>query len=134
MNEHEDANALETAKDLTTALNDVAAEVKRLRKFGRTNRRFIVFDVLLTIALAVTGAVSVHAAQTANSVSASNRALCESSNVARAQQIELWNFVLSLSSGKPQTAQQKKNVAEFRQHLDAIFAPRDCGHVSPGNP
>ena len=134
MNDRKDAETLATAKDLTGALTQMAAEVKRLRKFGRTNRRFIVFDVLLTIALAATGAVSVHATQTASSASASNLALCQSSNVARAQQVELWDFVLSLSSGKPQTARQEKNVAEFRQHLEAIFAPRDCGHVSPGNP
>ena len=134
MSDDKDNEALETAKDLTGALTVMAAEVKRLRTYGKRNRWFIVFDVLLTIGLAAAGALSVHAAQAANSVSASNRALCQSSNVARAQQVDLWDFVLSLPSGKPQTAQQKKNVTAFRHHLDAIFAPRDCSHIGPGNP
>lgn len=135
--QHPDRETLDTAKGLTDALGPMAAEVKRLRTYGRNNRKFVIVDVLLTVALAATGAVSVHAAQTASSAAANNRALCQSSNVARAQSIELWDYLLALPPAKgapPPSAEQKERVAAFRAFLDKVYEPRNCSHVSPGNP
>ena len=135
MSDREDA--VQAARDQTAAMTALADEVKRLRRFGRNNRKFIVVDVLLTLALAATGAVSVHATQTANSAAANNRSLCQSSNVARAQSIELWDYLLALPPAKgaaPPSAQQKERAAAFRAFLDKVYQPRDCAHVSPGNP
>ena len=147
MTERSDADALETARNQTEAMKTLATEVRRLGSYGRRNRLYILFDVLLTIALAVSSFIAVHASESAHTAQAAavaaraaaavatqnNRALCESSNVARSQQIELWNFVLGLGHA-PQTAEQKKNIAAFRHELQVIYQPRDCANVSPGNP
>lgn len=147
MTEHRDAQTLATAKSLTEALNEVSAECVRLRTYGRRNRKFIVFDVALTVALGVSSFIAVHAGESAHNAQVAavaaraavavavqdNRNLCLSSNVARAQQIELWDFVLGLGHS-PQTAQEKKNIGAFRHELAVIYQPRDCSDVSPGNP
>ena len=148
MTEQNDAQTRATAQDLTAALNVLAAEVKRLRTYGRKNRAWIVFDVLLTVALGISSFIAVHASVSAHDAQEAavaaraaavvaeqdNRNLCLSSNVARSQQIELWTFVIGLGKGKPQTAQQKENIEAFRHELALIDGPRDCSHVSPGNP
>jgi hypothetical protein len=124
----ESRDPVAAAQDLTGAVAGLADEVKRLRSYGRRNRAFIVFDVLLTILLAVTGVASVHAVRSANSANSAQLALCQAGNEARAQQIGLWTYVLSISK-KPETAQQQKNIEAFKQHLNVIFAPRDCSHL-----
>ena len=146
--QHPDQETLDTARGLTTALDAVSKEIQRLTAFGVRNRRMIwgliisiTLDLILTAFVAVT-AIQAHDANTSASAAkavavvaaAGSRNLCESSNIARAQQVDLWDYVLGLSSGKPQTAQEKKNVAAFRHHLSVIFAPRDCSHVNPGTP
>lgn len=136
MTGRDDAETVATAKDLTEALGVMAAEVRRLRTYGRRNRWFIVFDILLTVALSGVGAVSVHAVQSADSARASQAALCEAGNVARAQQVQLWGFVLSLSApakgSPPQTAAQKARVAAFKAYLARDFAPRNCAALTNG--
>ena len=147
MNDHDDAEALATARGLTGALEGMTAELGRLAAYGHRNRRMIwglivsiALDLILTAFVAVT-AIQAHdantSAQAAKAVASvaqqNNRALCLSSNVARAQQIDLWDYLLGLSA-RPETAQQRKVITEFKAHLSLIFAPRDCDHVSPGNP
>ena len=124
----ESRDPVAAAQDLTGAVAHLADEVNRLRNYGRRNRAFIVFDVLLTVLLSVTGAVSVHAVQSANSAKAAQLALCQAGNEARNQQIGLWDYIIGISR-KPETVQQKKNIEAFEQHLNVIFAPRDCSHL-----
>ena len=145
--QHPDRETLDTAKDLTGALNDVAAEVRRLRTYGRRNRWFIVFDIVLTVALAVSTFIAIGASQSARDAQASaaaaraavslaqqdSRNLCLSSNVARAQQIGLWDYLFTIA-GKPGTAQAAKLDAEFKHHLAVVFAPRDCSNPNPRTP
>ena len=123
-----DDEALATAKDLTGAVTGLADEVKQLRTYGRFNRKFILFDIVLTILLALTGAVSVHATQAASHANSAQLALCQAGNEARAQQIGLWDYILKLSP-PPQTSQGRERVAAFEHHLDVLFAPRDCGRL-----
>ena len=121
-------DALVTAKNLTGAVTGLAGEVKRLRNYGRFNRKFILFDIALTILLAGVGAVSVHATQTASHASSAQLALCKSGNEARAQQIGLWDYLIKLSPPPP-TAQARERLAKFEHHLNVIFAPRNCSHL-----
>jgi hypothetical protein len=118
-----------TAQGLTKALTDVAAEVQQLRKYGRRNRLFIVFDVLLTVLLTGVGFIAVHAGSQASQASSAQLALCEAGNVARAQQVKLWTHLLDLPAPKgapPKTPAQVKQAAEFRVYLHQVFASRDC--------
>jgi hypothetical protein len=147
MTEHRDAETLATAKTLTAALNETAAEVKRLRAYGRRNRKYIVFDIVITILLAVASGIAVHASQSAHNAQVAavaakaaakvaeqdNRNLCESGNVARAQQVDLWNFAIGLGAGH-RTAQQQEATAKFEAHLRTLFAARNCGHPDPRTP
>jgi hypothetical protein len=61
---------------------------------------------------------------------ASQIALCQAGNVSRAQQIDLWEFVIRIS-GPSKTAAGRRVTAQFEQHLHAVFAPRDCARLTP---
>jgi hypothetical protein len=51
---------------------------------------------------------------------------CQSGNDARKNQIDLWSFIISLSSDPAQTPLQKQRVAALETQLHHIFAPRPC--------
>lgn len=56
---------------------------------------------------------------------ANSVALCRAGNIARAEQVDLWTFIIRLSK-RPRTAQQRQVIAEFEHHLREVFAPRSC--------
>ena len=126
-----DREALDKAADLTGSLNRMADEVRRLRRYGRTNRRFVLVDIALTLAVFFAGALAVHASSRANSADSAQLALCQSSNVARAQQIDLWEFLIHLSP-PPRTARGRELIAKFEHHLHVVYAPRDCAALGKG--
>lgn len=143
-----DSEALATAKGLTDALDGMTGQLRSLAAYGKKNRRMIwgliisiTLDLILTAFVAVT-AIQAHDANTSAKAARAvavvaaqnNRNLCESSNIARAQQIDLWNFAIGLGKGKPQTAQQKENTAKFETHLHVLFAPRNCSHPNAKTP
>jgi hypothetical protein len=132
MNENKpDSEAIGAAQDLAASLNAMAAEVKRLRTYGRTNRRFVLVDIVLSLAIFVAGGIGVHAAQTAGNANDAQLALCRSGNVSRAQQIGIWEFVINIS-GPARTAREKKIRATFLHHLHAVYAPRNCAMLGQG--
>jgi hypothetical protein len=119
----------------------------QLTTYGRRNRHLIwitivslALDLLLTAALTVV-AIQAHAASSAAAsarttsiaVAQSDRDLCLSGNAARAQQVSLWNYILSLSRS-PTTPAERERVAMFKAHLQQLFAPRNCAHVNPDSP
>lgn len=134
MTENEDGrDPIKTAEGLTEALQVTSGELKALNKRLRRTRH-IVWGLVVSLALdLLLTAGFAYVAVQANNTQQSNLALCESGNHSRAQQIEIWNYVLSLGK-PPRTAQQRKVVAEFEGHLHVIFAPRNCAHISPGKP
>jgi hypothetical protein len=147
MTDRNDADALAAARGLTGALEGMTGQLAGLTAYGKRNRRMIwgliisiTLDLILTAFVAVT-AIQAHdannSAKTARAVAVAaaqnNRNLCESSNIARAQQVELWTYLFDLA-GPPKTAQGAKLTAEFKHHLQVVFAPRDCSHVNPGKP
>ena len=148
MTERNDAEALATAKDLSATMKTVVAEIARLRQFGRRNRKFIWFDIALTFLLAAVSGIAFYAVQSAHDANVSaaaaravagvaqqnNRALCLSSNIARAQQVDLWDYIIGLNKVRPQTAQQQENTARFETHLHVLFAPRNFAHLNSKTP
>jgi hypothetical protein len=139
-------DAMDAARGLTEALNRMSGQLAQVQAgseerdealavYGRTNRRMIralivsvVLDVILTFAVGAVGVAAHNNSVALRRTSASNLALCQASNTARHQQIELWDFLLSLGK-PPQTAAQRKAITDFRAHLAAIYAPRDCAHL-----
>jgi len=69
-----------------------------------------------------------HAAREASGARAAQMALCRSSNTARANEVNLWEFLIHLSQ-PPKTAQGREVLARFEHHLHTVFAPRDCAHL-----
>jgi len=109
-------------------LQATRAEVVRLRTYGRRNRKFIVFDIILTVLLTALSGGVVHAIQSAGHANSAQLALCQAGNTARAQQIGIWEFLLKLGN-QPRTAHEKQVVDEFLAHLHQVFAPRDCASL-----
>lgn len=66
------------------------------------------------------------ASGTATAVAQSDRHLCPSGNVSRAQQASLWNYVLTTVPQQPASAAERTRIAEFKAHLHKLFAPRNC--------
>jgi hypothetical protein len=90
-------------------------------------------DLLLTAALTVVAVQANRASGAATAVAQSDRNLCLSGNVSRAQQVSLWNYVLTIPQ-QPATSAERTRVAEFKAHLHKLFAPRNCDHVNPQSP
>ena len=60
--------------------------------------------------------------------------LCQSGNEARAEQRQLWNYIIAISQPPPhQTPAEKADHARrlllFEAKLNKTFAPRDCTHI-----
>ena len=129
--------ALDRMSDQLTAVRqDSEARDEALATYGRKNRRLIlwtiasvVLDIALTVTLSVVAIQAHNASVAARHASASNYALCRAGNTARAQQVQLWAFLLSLSK-KPQTLRQRHNIAAFETQLHHIFAARDCAALA----
>lgn len=68
------------------------------------------------------------AAQKAARADSAQQALCLSSNTARANEVDLWEFLIALGQ-PPKTAQGRRVLAQFVHHLHTVFAPRDCAHL-----
>lgn len=126
-----------TAQDLTETLKTVLAEMVRLRRYGRTNRKFVIVDVVLTVLLAGVGGLSVHAASQADQNRTAQIVTCQSSNQARAQNEQLWSYTLTLFKPRPgqtpgQQAQAAVALAALHAKVEQTFAPRDCTALARG--
>jgi hypothetical protein len=120
------ADPLAALAGVVKELQATRDEIVRLRTYGRRNRTFIVFDIVLTVLLTVLGGGVVHAIQSAGQANSAQLALCQAGNVSRAQQINLWEFLINLSP-PPKTKQGKEVLTKFEAHLRSAFAPRNCG-------
>jgi hypothetical protein len=135
------SDPITTAQGLTDALHQMSAEVRKLRWRARRNLVLVGFDILLTVALALTFSVARTAQQDALLARVQarqvhvlaavnhryNMALCQAGNVARHQQIALWEFAISFQ--RHPSAAQKSADERFIRHLRVIFAPRNCAHL-----
>ncbi len=147
-----------SARDLTDALNRLTGRLEEVRadsedrdkqlaerdaqlsRYGQRNRHLIwitivslALDLLLTAALTMVAVQANHASGAASAVAQADRNLCLSGNVSRAQQVSLWNYVLTISR-HPASSAERTRIAEFKAHLQKLFAPRDCAHVNPESP
>ena len=120
--------------------------LSRLFPMTRGARYSVVFLFLLSVALAAANLFwtahevnsTISASQKATAAVAEARAtadaqaaLCRAANAARAEQVDLWTFIIHLSK-PPKAAAQRHVLAEFEHHLRVIFAPRPCPTPRPG--
>ena len=140
--------AVTAARNLTRALEDVDAELKRLNAYGRTSRHLIaglavslLLDVILTIVVAVF-AVQAHEANsratiagaTASAIHSSQISACQIGNQLRVRQVGLWEHLIAVSQPPPQeTAAQKrqraKTAAAFLVYVKKTFPRLNCQQV-----
>lgn len=107
--------------------------VKALVSTGKTNRkiiRWLAFSVALDIGLSISLIFLALGAQrtaaTADSAQTQARLQCKAGNEARAAQLQLWDYILSMSPGK--TRKQKQQAVQFRKYVARVFAQRDCSN------
>lgn len=145
-----DAVPATDAATLTASVNGLAAAFKDLHKRSRHNLfliRMLTVSVVLDVVLSVgLGLVAFNAhdasvkASNATSVASQTRqsqfAVCTAGNAARAGQIELWHYVLTLIDvgNSVQTPAQQAYLMAFREYIDDLFASRDCNHLDITKP
>lgn len=129
-----ESDLVDLAERLDASMERLADEVAAGRTYGRHNRQFIwalVLSVLLSIgigAVAVTASLQAKEATSQSRRNAENAKItCEAGNEGRRLQTQLWTYVLNVSSQNPKlTEQQKAQIAQFRQYIATVYAPRDC--------
>lgn len=125
---------LAAAQRLQVSMLSLGSRIEGLKRYGRTNRILIwVVGFLTLLQFALIG-WSVQVARTASLASRQahltaliSRQRCESGNDFIKVEKDLWEYVLTLSSGQnPSTPQQEQNLTSFRAYLAGHFQPRDC--------
>jgi hypothetical protein len=139
---------IRAAQDLTTALQGLAQRLEDVKgdseardeqqvKYGHRSRLLIFIDIALTVVLGLVGWQAHDASNSAAQNRQSTLISCQQTNVARAENQQLWNYVLTLFSPRPgETAAEKaageKVLAALRAHVDTTFAARDCRKLLDG--
>lgn len=136
------ADAKKASEDRDTAIR--AASEKR----DRHNFRFIVFDVIVTVVLAVGGwqltvadghaaaasAKAASAAATASALHAAQVAGCENGNQYRAGVVASLDRLVFLLEGPHPGAAVQKAAAAYERYVLSQNEPRDCASAYPLTP
>lgn len=83
-------------------------------------------ELLLGIGVVYLAYQASRTATQANSLEAQARTTCLAANEARVGQLQLWHYVLDMTSSVPRTPEQEQQAARFRVYVDRLFAPRHC--------
>lgn len=119
---------------LSAQLELLKAESTAHQRYGHRNRAMIwtlavVVVLILAAGIVVNGVQVSNASDLARQVHATQVSTCQQSNTTRAQNIELWEYLLAIPPATPPTSAQRKQREQFRQFLHTVFAPRDCSKI-----
>jgi hypothetical protein len=131
------AQALTSSMDgLAEQVGTLNAQVEAQESYGRRNRRMIwglvvslLLDAVLTVVIATVAVQANHASDRATQVRNQQISTCLSTNEARALNIRLWEYVLTIPPSQQRTEEQVKRIADFKVFLRKTFAPRDCSKI-----
>lgn len=115
--------------DLNEAVTTLVKDAKKRRRQLRWLALSIVFDLLLTVGL---GYLSVQTHRAASKAEDNHTALirnCETSNEARANNKQLWDYLLNLPTPNAPTLQQKEVRNQFSVFVGKTFSPRNCSKL-----
>jgi hypothetical protein len=122
--------ALDAAAALTGSLQALTAQMARLTRSEKRNRRIIAaLAVSFAVDLAVTGGLAYNTVRqndVQNGIRASDIRQCQLANIARGQDIAIWNRLLTIPAGRPASAAQKAEVADLKRLVHVKDKPRDC--------
>lgn len=143
-----DPDPIVQAASLEKSMNRLGEKITGLTKYGKRSRHLIValacslaFDILLSAMLGLVALSAKHASERATVATSAARTAhnglvltCQAGNEARKTEIQLWDYVITLSADQPpppgQTvAQHQQVIDQFLNHLHTVFAPRDCSKV-----
>jgi hypothetical protein len=120
--------ALAAAAELAASFQAMTAQMERLARTTRRNRRVIAaLAVSFALDLALTAGVGYNTLRqndVQNGIRASDIRQCQLANVARQQDIAIWNRLLQVPASA--TAAQKAEVAELEHLVGVKDKPRDC--------
>ncbi len=116
-------------------LNPIDEQIQALARSDHSRKRqirwlaiSIMLDVLLTIGFGYTTLRANNAANKAETNTSAIVRSCETSNEARANNKQLWYYILNLPRTNTPTADQQKQTTDFKTFVDKTFAPRDCNN------
>lgn len=120
--------ALAAAAELAESFQAMAAQMKRLTRDQKRNRRVIAslavsftLDLLVTVGL---GYNTIRQNDIQDGIRASDIRQCQLANISRGQDIAIWNRLLTIPSSA--AAAQKAEVAELKHLVGVKDKPRDC--------
>jgi uncharacterized membrane protein len=96
----------------------------------------VVFLFVLTLAVGTANLLFTNQlVHRASRNTASITQLCQAGNEARAQQVQLWMYLITISRPPPHEtpaaqAQREKTVHAFEAYVQKVFAPRNCQAVT----
>ncbi len=133
----DDTKAL--AKLLITGMSELQQQFAKTKKFVKWLAGSVVFDILLSVILGVVSFIAINASNKAtDATSAANDSIrtqkisCESANVSRKLNRDLWGYVLTVSAQsrtEPQTPEQAVRIEQFKNYVNTVFADRDCNNL-----
>jgi hypothetical protein len=122
--------AVTAADGLSASLTAMTLQLGKLGKRQRRQRRLVIglvvsicLDLLITAGL---GYNTIRQNDVQNGIRASDIRQCQLTNTARAQDIAIWNRLLTIPAGAPSSAAQKSEVADLERLVRAKDKPRDC--------
>ena len=130
LNERNDVlNKKINESDLPDVVAVLAKDAHRRRRQVFALTISLILDFILTAGMTFLS-VQTHsvAAQAENNQQALVRS-CETTNAARANNKQLWDYILNLPSENPRISSEQLQIDKFKTFVDKTFAPRDCSKV-----
>lgn len=112
--------------DLDQAVAALLADAKKRRRQIRLLFISIILDILLTIGLTGLSFVTHQLASNAENAQDAIINNCRVGNEARANNKQLWTYLLNLPTPNAPTLEQQKIRQQFSDFVDKTFAARDC--------
>lgn len=115
--------------DLPNAVATLIKDAHRRKRQLTVLTISIILDLALTIGL---GFVSIRTHNLAATAENNKQAIlrnCQTSNEARANNKQLWDYLLNLPTPNAPTLQQQQVRIQFGAYVDKTFAPRNCSKM-----
>lgn len=115
--------------DKKLAQTDLTKAVEALFKEARRSK---IRQIVLTISVILDLVLTVGLFQAYHRIDTNREYIktdCYSRNESRANNKEIWGYLLAVPPEKPRTSIEQKFFDEFKQKIDDTFAPKDCTKI-----
>lgn len=116
----------QAAHQLQKTVDEITGYSRRTRKLIWGLAVSLALDITLSVIIAI---LSVSALSASSAVHRSQLAACAIANQTRVQQIQLWQFVITLSQQQPDA--NKAELRTFEAYLHKTFGSVDCRKLYP---